>query len=180
MMVEQNDKLNKLRLSNEESNKLTREALETAMILLLKDKDFDKISVSDIAKRAGVSRSAFYRNYENKEELVKCLCETIFNEIRKSIHKDSYKNDKVTWYTIFFTTIKNNSEYFQIYLETNLPIGDELVLNSIYPPTNSKDHYRNVAKEGAFLKILTDWFNNGMKETPSEMGQICNNILSTF
>lgn len=179
-MADQNDKMNKLRLSNEESNKLTREALETAMILLMKDKDFDKISVSDIAKKAGVSRSAFYRNYESKEELVKCLCETISDELKKAVNNNNYKNNKVTWYTTFFVTIKNNSQYFQIYLETNLPIEDELVLNVIYPPLTNKDHYRNVAKEGAFLKILTDWFNNGMKETPQEMGQICDKILSAL
>ena len=179
-MAEATDKMNKLRLSNEESNRLTKEALQTAIILLMKDKDFDKISISDIAKKAGVSRSAFYRNYQSKEELVKQVCKMISDELKKAVNEDTYKNDKVTWYTAFFTTIKNNGQYFQIYLETNLPIEDELVLNAIYPPLTNKDHYRNVAKEGAFLRILTDWFTNGMRETPPEMGRICDKILSAL
>ena len=100
-MAEATDKMNKLRLSNEESNRLTKEALQTAIILLMKDKDFDKIRISDIAKKAGVSRSAFYRNYESKEELVKSACQLISDELKKAINKDTYRNDKITWYTTF-------------------------------------------------------------------------------
>ena len=44
-----------LRLSNEESNKLTRECLRTALIKLMEQKPFDQISIKDIVKKSGVS-----------------------------------------------------------------------------------------------------------------------------
>ena len=38
---------------------------------LLEDKSFEKISVSELVERAGIGRVSFYRNYSNKEEVLK-------------------------------------------------------------------------------------------------------------
>ena len=51
-------------------NKTIRESLALALIRLLKKKDFSSITVSEIVKLAGVSRSSFYRNFESKEQLL--------------------------------------------------------------------------------------------------------------
>ena len=71
--------LENLRKSNQESNFLTREAIETALLQLLEKKDLAKISISELVKRAGVSRAAFYRNYDSKEEIL----ESVF---KRSVH----------------------------------------------------------------------------------------------
>ena len=63
-----------LRMSNKESNRLTRECLQTALIYLMGQKPFDKISISEIVRRSGVSRTAFYRNYNSKEEVLNETC----------------------------------------------------------------------------------------------------------
>ena len=55
-----------VRYSNAESKRITRECIESALILLLENKSFADISISELVKRAGVSRTAFYRNYESK------------------------------------------------------------------------------------------------------------------
>lgn len=56
--------------SNKESNQLTRESIETALVFLLEKKDLKQISISELVKKAGVSRNAFYRNYKSKEEIL--------------------------------------------------------------------------------------------------------------
>lgn len=38
---------------------------------LLEDKSFEKISVSELVERAGIGRVPFYRNFSNKEEVLK-------------------------------------------------------------------------------------------------------------
>ena len=55
-----------LRLSNEESNRLTRECLCTAMMRLMSTTPPERITISEIIELAGVSRMAFYRNYGTK------------------------------------------------------------------------------------------------------------------
>ena len=64
----------KLRLSNEESNQLTRECLCTALMKLMGDSALEEISINAIVDLAGVSRMAFYRNYGTKEALAEELC----------------------------------------------------------------------------------------------------------
>ncbi len=46
------------------------EAIYDAFFLVLKEKDLDKITVSDVIKRAGIVRSTFYNHYENIPALV--------------------------------------------------------------------------------------------------------------
>ncbi|MBQ8160543.1 MAG: TetR/AcrR family transcriptional regulator [Clostridia bacterium] len=170
-------RMNILRMSNEESNRVTREALQIAMIKLMGKTPFDRITISDVTKRAGVSRAAFYRNYETKEALVEEICKSVFSKLDESIKSERFRSDRKSWYQNFFSTIQENREYFQIYLDAHLQIADQFVLESIYPSTSPNEHYLHAAREGAFISILTEWFQSGMHETPEEMAQTCYDIL---
>jgi len=169
-----------LRLSNEESNKLTKECLRIAIFKLMGQKAFDKITVTEIVRMSGVSRVAFYRNYGTKEALIEDLCHNVLVGLLASINGETYRNNRKQWYINFFRTIKNNSKYFEIYLKANLKISDDFVLESVFPTHCAQDHYTNAAKEGAFFSILQDWFKCGIKESPEEMGEICFNIFKSF
>ena len=46
------------------------EAIYDAFFLILKEKDLEKITVSDVIKKAGIVRSTFYNHYEN----IRLLC----------------------------------------------------------------------------------------------------------
>lgn len=166
-----------LRLSNEESNKLTRECLRIAMFKLMTRQDFERISITEITKLAGVSRAAFYRNYASKEALVEEICHEIVEKLADSVRSERYRTDRRTWYINFFRTIQENSEYFRIYLNARLPLADNGVLESIFPSSNSVERYDNMAREGAFVGVLTGWFKDGMRETPEEMSAICERIF---
>ncbi|TCD46797.1 TetR/AcrR family transcriptional regulator [Streptococcus sp. X16XC17] len=62
--------LKNLIISNKESNQLTKESIETALLFLMEKKDLHQISISELVRKAGVSRNAFYRNYKSKEEIL--------------------------------------------------------------------------------------------------------------
>lgn len=166
-----------LRLSNEEANHITRECLRVALLKLMNDKPFDKINITEIVQKAGVSRTAFYRNYKTKEALVQDICRTIFEETAKSVGSDRFCTDRRQWYVSVFQTIRDNSEYYRIYLDAGIHLSNSFVLESVYPSSNIREHYAIAAREGAFSTILEDWFRSGMKESPEEMGQICEDIL---
>ena len=166
-----------LRLSNEESNKVTKECLQTAMFKLMGQTEYEKITITEIAKRAGVSRLAFYRNYGTKEELVADMCRSVFAELSASLKSDRFHKNRKRWYKDFFRTIQENHEYFACYLNANLRLSDGLILESAYPSSSTEDHYARVASEGAFMNILTDWFRSGMKESPEKMSEICEKVI---
>lgn len=69
-MAERSSRLKGLRLSNEETNRLTRESLETALLQLLQEQDIRDISIEALVQRAGVSRMVYYRNFGSKEAIL--------------------------------------------------------------------------------------------------------------
>ena len=66
---------------------------------------------------------------------------------------------------------------FRIYLKANLRLADEIVLEAVYPSSTTEGRYGNTAREGAFLAVLTEWFQSGMLEGDEEMAAICEKIF---
>ncbi len=57
------------------------EAIFDAFFILIKEKDFEKITVSDVIKKAGIVRSTFYNHYENIPALVSAAEDKTINDI---------------------------------------------------------------------------------------------------
>ena len=64
------DQLIGLKIHNEKINRVTTESLRTALFSLMKNMDYRSIRITDICKKAGVSRTAFYRNFLSKDDLL--------------------------------------------------------------------------------------------------------------
>jgi AcrR family transcriptional regulator len=59
----------------------TRKMLQDALASLLKEKDFDKISIGDIAERSTLNRATFYDHYPDKFALLECLVAAQFQDL---------------------------------------------------------------------------------------------------
>jgi AcrR family transcriptional regulator len=59
----------------------TRQLLQQALHKLLEKKEFDQISVQDIADAATVNRATFYDHYNDKFGLLECMVGSRFNEL---------------------------------------------------------------------------------------------------
>lgn len=172
-----------LRLSNEESNKLTKECLQTALIQLMNEKPFDKISITELVKRSGVSRSAFYRNYDSKEDILLEINQTISQLLMDAFSQPRYLEDPFTLYKDLFTVIKENEQNFRLFLQANLQNISPL-LKLLYQETDTslsqKQFYQNIAYKGAFTQILYEWFQRGMVDDIEDMAQLCVSIFSNM
>ena len=62
----------------------TKILLREALVALIEERSFDAITVGEIAKRAMVSRAAFYRYYQDKYDLV----EKIFEEAMDTLQRE--------------------------------------------------------------------------------------------
>lgn len=172
------EKRNILRLSNVESHRLTKECIQTALIDLMMKKSFKDITISEVIVQSGISRSAFYRNYSSKEEIVKEVCEDIFGLIKEYTSDEHTKEGAYAFFLGIFCAVKENEEKIRLLLQANIqdiiPKSASGSLTEIlYPSDLSEDRYRNLAIEGAFNMILIDWFKKGMKESVEYMAQFC-------
>jgi AcrR family transcriptional regulator len=59
----------------------TRQLLQHALASLLKEKEFENISVQDIAEAATVNRATFYDHYPDKFALLECTLGSRFHEL---------------------------------------------------------------------------------------------------
>lgn len=171
-----------LRLSNAESNRLTRECIRTALIFLMRDTPFDKITITAIINRSGVSRAAFYRNYSSKEDVLLEIGRRLSEKISKSLTDEKYLHNPHQWYADCFADIKNNSDYFKLFIEAKMPPDFIFHLNSLSEDIRSalspKEYYKRLALESAVKEIIVAWFKHGMEESPEEMADICMELFS--
>jgi AcrR family transcriptional regulator len=69
------------------------EAIIDSFFLLLKEKDYDKISVSDVVKKSGIVRSTFYNHYENVTKLISAAEDKTIDDIFKLMESFHPQND---------------------------------------------------------------------------------------
>ena len=82
----------------------TREAIITAFIELLSQKNFNQITVGEIIEKADVGRATFYAHFETKDFLLKELCGELFCHIF-----DTMKEEKTGHRHIFDCDAPNSA-----------------------------------------------------------------------
>jgi AcrR family transcriptional regulator len=65
----------------------TSEAVALAALAALQDRDYEQISVAELAKRAGISVGGFYARYRSKEALLPVLAAHVLDDCRVALDK---------------------------------------------------------------------------------------------
>lgn len=66
----------------------SRKLLQEALIRLLEEKEYNKISVADISETAGVARPTFYLHYKTKDDLILGYLDDMFEQFYDDIPHD--------------------------------------------------------------------------------------------
>ena len=98
--------------------KRTKLDLYNALIELIKQKKYEKITIKDIIDFAGYSRGTFYLHYKEKDDLLNEIINYLFFEASKAqrssyINEDSINVQSLTNETIYI--LKHFNEYGDIY-----------------------------------------------------------------
>lgn len=101
------------------SHELAKECIFTALMLLMEKQDYEKITITDIARRAGVSRMTYYRVYQDKDDIIKTHLIEAFDQMVMEINtQNNYtEND---FFRCFFETVKKNEILFHNALKANM------------------------------------------------------------
>ena len=166
---------------NRQINQVTRESLSIALIYLMNEKPFEKISITELVDRAGVSRTAFYRNYESKEDLLSEIGKSLISRMHEL--NGMNRNGKLSydWYLELFKTIKEHKESFSLFINANLTakmlFNQNTFVDVVFPSSEKTERYRLIAEEGAMNNVITTWFSEGMKESSEEMAELCATLI---
>lgn len=97
--------------------KQTKEDILKAALYVFEEKTYEKSSLNDIAKRAGVTRGAIYWHFKNKfdifDELSKIYLEKVYNDMALAIEEsDGNTKEKIKiFYNEYLDTIFYNEDY---------------------------------------------------------------------
>ena len=170
-------------LPNNEANRITRESICTAFLELIKTKEFKDITISEIVRRAGVSRQSFYRNYASKEDIVLEIESVMHADLNMKMNDPVYTENPRLWFLELFGMIRTNKAVVSILYKADLfetifkkvPFWIESNMMSYTPDI----HYYIIGAMGAVNAIALAWFNEGMKESEEELADICMKQVST-
>ena len=171
--------LENLKRSNQESNAITRESLEISLLQLLDKKDLKKITISELVERAGVSRAAFYRNYESKEELLESIFQSTVSNITKSLEGYNFKTDLYQIWVYLFKEAKKEARIISLAVDYNF---EKLLTKAVYEFLEKRSKtqknsqgpasYLNSFLSSAIVSVLAKWIKDGMKVPAEKMASL--------
>ena len=144
--------LETLKKNNFESRDFARSCLSFALMIMLKEND--GCTVSKLCSLAGVSRTAFYRNYNCVEDVLVDRLKEISLSIHSQISTDIYNN----WVAVFSTVEKH-----MIQFEVIVQAGFEHKLYDVFMSLLPKDE-ENKNIQSVWLSLFYTYIVRWVKE----------------
>ena len=165
--------------------KRTRKLLSQAMLELLEEKIFDKISILDICDKAMVHRTTFYKHFSDKYDLFTYVFEEVRDEIyQRSTANYNYSSVEELYFNIAhiaFDYIKENAKMlknlikhndneflrgiFYESIERSIKYLLEKTTNNMEVPIKIVSHFYT----GGFVSLGIWWVDNMDKYTEEQM-----------
>ena len=175
----------------EKQKEQSRKWIADAFFSLLKKKDYNAIPVSEIAKKADLSRRTFYRAFDCKQDIITYMFERIFPDYISAVNELPAKKREylaiaivgfVNKHLEFFRCLKRNHlDYLIIdFFDNHLAHGRDCIwehpfsgnkeVEQVFLMTISVEHYN----------IIRLWLALYDKKTPEEMAKLISDALALF
>ncbi len=156
----------------QETNEFVKECITTALFQMLKKQSFERITITELTKKAGVGRVSFYRNFESKEDVIRKHLGVLIKEWGKEFEKNGSPDTLVE--SLFSHYYKNKELFILLYRKGLAHISLQNVLD-ICGPTAEQDNFTAYTRAWFCYGLygwIEEWFKRGMAETPSEMATL--------
>ena len=154
-----------------------------ALFQLMNEKSYDRISVSELCKKAGFSRKTFYDNFANKDEILDYLItDFCVNYEKVDIPRDYLK---------YFTFWEQNQHWISLLIANDLwePLLHKMFIKQ-WAAFTPKDWNQILGKQAVnrykiyefisagLSRSIYLWYQNGFRETPEDMAEMIEFTLS--
>lgn len=160
-----------------------------ALLAIMEEKEFNKIAITEIIKKADLTRQTFYRNFNTKEEVlheyVKKLYKDCFDEIETMCEKNMFKI-----LVTYFHYWHKNKEFLLLVKRSNV---NHKVMDFYYPYMGKYFHqaiiklnansdleksYMKHFLLGGLVQIKTHWLENNFTETPEQLAELVLKLIN--
>lgn len=159
----------------------TKECFFSALMILMQQKDYKEISITELAKKAGFCRMAFYRNYDSILDVIVDYLETNPFAFDDNLKRENFVLERQIRKT--FSYFRENKVLIDNLIKANLTYLfmdtlDKYFKNEYLPIINDLgfvDKYEISTFIGMCYKIIIDWAKTGMDE--NEMDKAINQAI---
>lgn len=163
--------------------------IEKAFFDLMAEKDYADITVTDVIKKAQVSRASFYRHFSSTSEIIDNGMKRMFGRYTETILPTLISSDEKKMREFLYTYADKNLE-MQRAMAAFLPLNSAViysramnylqddVLPNVGLPADEK--YRLSARTGVINNILAQWIAGGRKESTEEIVDCIMGYLMLF
>ena len=167
----------------------TQKLLREALIELIEERSFDVLTVGEITERAMVSRAAFYRNYQDKYDLVEQIFAEAMNALFDAVSERGTEHPPQVWVRFF----EHIAEYERLYrallgrkgspwfvrkmraslldlLKQQLPVWQAAAGHPLY---SASDEFIPNLVVTMLVEAVTWWLENGKPYSPQEVARRC-------
>lgn len=169
----------------------SKQYIKKALTLLLQDKPFEQISISDITRKAGINRGTFYLHYKDKYDMLKQFKEELLTNLYTILRNNHHDTDRYTILVNTFAYLQSDFEFIQAFsmissMNFSKTIKDfvlDIILEFPQSKTVISEHYGvpyPYAIEvylASIESLISLWVSTGGKETPQEMTTIISKVL---
>lgn len=147
-----------------------KKCIADALIKLMRKKDVDKITVDEIVKTAGVGRMTYFRNFQNKIDVIffklKCLSDDYYKALPER-PKTTYDRNRH-----FLLWVYKNREIFELLNDKNallilLYFAAARVPDESVP--EEEDYYKTPFFVYGISGVVTAWASGGFKDSPDKI-----------
>ncbi len=159
----------------------TRYIFASSIKELLKKQELDKITVTDIVKKSGLTRQTFYRYFKDKYDLVNWYFERLADKsflqigesetLKEGLTKkfEFILNDKIFFQAAFKSKDYNNVENYDYHCILEFYKG--IIQKKIEVIPDDIEFLLEMYCHGS-ITMTVEWAINGMKRDPEELADI--------
>ncbi len=163
-----------------DQNRLARERIVAALTELMSEQDYASISITEITRRANVSRMTYYRNYSSKEDILRRFMSEVGERFHKKIVEQDLYRDPYQYYLTLFEMLGQYAALVNAALTAGLDglileciahNMDQTFLGTSSHPDSEKYLLRFYA--GAFFHVFIEWIRSGREQPCEYMARLC-------
>jgi AcrR family transcriptional regulator len=153
----------------------TKRWIFEAMLLLLDEKPYEQIGISEITKKAGVARTSFYRNFTGKDDVILQYFDDILSDCLFQIIKEKGQNcQKIFSLHLPIPQLREQKGNLKKLLDMDKGLNLLLLKHFLdWVDAMIDQHSKDLLKReklmfrwtlkflaGGFLHVIIDWINN--------------------
>lgn len=157
--------------------KQVKDRLVQAMTALAKEKDWSKITVTDLINRSGVARASFYRNFDTINDLIQYGIGEIRSDYWEHVPdaSGSFLTVEMLTYTFdYYYRHRNLITSFQsglFHIDLLGILTESMILSYGDMPVRSIDRYDLYYYAGALYNMAVCWLKEGAIESAGQMAE---------